>query len=41
MVESGGSGGGTCAPVARQIYEAIIKREQGQDLSKLYADNWR
>ncbi len=41
MVESGGSGGGTCAPVARQIYEAIIKREQGQDLSKLYASHRR
>lgn len=39
MVESGGSGGGTCAPVARKIYEAIIKREQGQDLSRLYVGN--
>jgi penicillin-binding protein 2 len=27
MVESGGSGGGTCAPVARKIYEAIRNRE--------------
>ncbi|MBA4148897.1 MAG: hypothetical protein H0X66_12345 [Verrucomicrobia bacterium] len=27
MVESGASGGGTCAPVARKIYEAIQKRE--------------
>jgi penicillin-binding protein 2 len=26
MVESGGSGGGTCAPVARQIYEFIRDR---------------
>ncbi len=29
MVQSGASGGGTCAPVARQIYEAIVKMEQG------------
>ena len=28
MVESGGSGGGTCAPIAREIYLAIQKREQ-------------
>ena len=28
MVESGASGGGTCAPVAREIYEAIQKLEQ-------------
>ena len=28
MVESGGSGGKTCAPVARQIYEAIQKRDK-------------
>ena len=27
MVESGASGGGTCAPVAKKIYEAIQKRE--------------
>lgn len=26
MVESGGSGGGTCAPVARQIFQAIQRR---------------
>jgi len=26
MVESGGSGGSTCAPVARQIFAAIQKR---------------
>jgi penicillin-binding protein 2 len=26
MIESGGSGGGTCAPVARQIYQAVCKR---------------
>lgn len=29
MVESGGSGGGTCAPVARRIYEYIRDRERG------------
>ncbi|HEY6170384.1 MAG TPA: penicillin-binding transpeptidase domain-containing protein, partial [Verrucomicrobiae bacterium] len=29
MVETkGGSGGGTCAPIAKQIYQAIVKREQ-------------
>ena len=27
MVESGGSGGGTCAPIAKEIYLAIQKRE--------------
>lgn len=27
VVEGGGSGGGTCAPVAREIYQAILKRE--------------
>ncbi len=26
MIESGGSGGGTCAPVARQVFQAIQKR---------------
>lgn len=30
MVQSGSSGGGTCAPVAHQIYEAILKVEQNQ-----------
>jgi penicillin-binding protein 2 len=29
MVESGGSGGGTCAPVARRIYEFLRDRERG------------
>ena len=29
MVESGGSGGGTCAPVAKQIYQYLHEREQG------------
>jgi penicillin-binding protein 2 len=28
MVEDGASGGGACAPVAREIYEAILKEEQ-------------
>jgi hypothetical protein len=27
MVEDGGFGGTTCAPVAEKIYEAILKRE--------------
>jgi penicillin-binding protein 2 len=27
MVESGGSGGGTCAPIARKIYQAILERD--------------
>jgi penicillin-binding protein 2 len=29
MIESGSSGGGTCAPVARRIYEYIRDRERG------------
>ena len=33
LVVSGSSGGGTCAPVAKKIYEAIIKRESGSDLA--------
>jgi penicillin-binding protein 2 len=28
MVESGGSGGGTCAPVACEIYQALQQREK-------------
>ena len=28
MVEDGSFGGNTCAPVAEEIYEAILKREQ-------------
>lgn len=28
MVESGASGGKTCAPVAKKIYEALVKRER-------------
>ena len=37
MVESGASGGGTCAPVAGKIYEAIQKIEQGSTSSKTVA----
>jgi len=29
MVENGASGGGTCAPIVRRVYEALQKREQG------------
>jgi cell division protein FtsI/penicillin-binding protein 2 len=28
MVESGASGGNTCAPIARRVYEALQKMEQ-------------
>jgi hypothetical protein len=28
MAESGASGGGTCGPVARKIYEAILEKEK-------------
>jgi cell division protein FtsI/penicillin-binding protein 2 len=28
MVESGSSGGGTCAPIAHDIYEAILAKER-------------
>ena len=31
MVESGSSGGGTCAPVARKIYEALLKMETAKN----------
>jgi penicillin-binding protein 2 len=37
MVEGGASGGGTCAPVARQIYTAIKHREatrKGQTIAR-------
>jgi penicillin-binding protein 2 len=33
MVESGGSGGGTCAPVARKIYQALLEREKSGGLT--------
>jgi hypothetical protein len=28
MVDHGSSGGGTCAPIAREIYRALESREQ-------------
>jgi cell division protein FtsI/penicillin-binding protein 2 len=30
MVESGSSGGGTCAPIAHDIYQAILEKENGR-----------
>ena len=42
MVEAdaGGSGGGTCAPVAREIYDALVKSEQAKPATvALAADN--
>lgn len=30
MVESGGSGGGTCAPIAKRVFQAILERERLQ-----------
>lgn len=33
LVVSGSSGGSTCAPVVRKIYEAILKRESGAELA--------
>lgn len=39
MVESGGSGGGTCAPVARDIYAAIQKLEGGRETKTLVRAN--
>jgi penicillin-binding protein 2 len=40
MVEDGDFGGPTCAPVARQIYEAILKREKsGSPASSTLAHN--
>jgi penicillin-binding protein 2 len=40
MVEDGESGGKTCAPVAKQIYEAILKRERaGASKSAALAHN--
>ena len=34
MVESGSSGGGTCAPIVRKIYQAILKQEQNLNRAK-------
>jgi len=41
MVESGASGGKTCAPIAKRIYEALLKRERdgGQKPSTLASLN--
>jgi penicillin-binding protein 2 len=41
MVESGASGGKTCAPIAKLIYEALLKRERdgGQNSSSLASLN--
>src|SRR5438445_10700536 len=30
MIQSGASGGGTCAPVGREIYEGILQAEQAR-----------
>jgi penicillin-binding protein 2 len=35
MVESGSSGGGTCAPIAHDIYETILKKESTLDTETL------
>ena len=32
MAERGVSGGKTCAPIAREIYEALIARDQKQNI---------
>ena len=39
MVENGSSGGGTCAPIAREIYEAILKLEKSAPPSRNLAGN--
>jgi penicillin-binding protein 2 len=41
MVENGSSGGGTCAPIAREIYEAILKLEKSAPPSRNLAGNLR
>jgi cell division protein FtsI/penicillin-binding protein 2 len=43
MVEmtTGGSGGGTCAPIAREVYEAILKKEQSSPATRNLAGNVR
>jgi penicillin-binding protein 2 len=35
MVENGSSGGGTCAPIAHDIYEMILKRENASTIKNL------
>jgi penicillin-binding protein 2 len=37
MVENGSSGGGTCAPIAREVYEAILKIEKSAPPSRTVA----
>jgi len=37
MVENGSSGGGTCAPIAKEIYEAILKLEKSAPPSRTVA----
>jgi penicillin-binding protein 2 len=39
MVENGSSGGGTCAPIAREVYEAILKLEKSGPGSPTVAGN--
>jgi len=39
MVENGSSGGGTCAPIAREVYEAILKLEKSAPPSRAVAGN--
>ncbi|HWD91172.1 MAG TPA: penicillin-binding transpeptidase domain-containing protein [Verrucomicrobiae bacterium] len=39
MVENGSSGGGTCAPIAREVYEAILKKGQSNPAARNLAGN--
>jgi penicillin-binding protein 2 len=39
MVENGSSGGGTCAPIAREVYEAILKKEKSASPPRTVAGN--
>jgi len=39
MVEDGSSGGGTCAPIAREVYEAILKLEKSVPPARNLAGN--
>jgi len=39
MVEDGSSGGGTCAPIAREVYEAILKLEKSAPPKRNLAGN--
>jgi penicillin-binding protein 2 len=39
MIVNGGSGGGTCAPVAEKIYEEIMKLEKAGPLTRLASRN--